>query len=93
MNVHQHFHSVVTSVDHGRRKPSPCIFQRALAAAGGRPHEAIYVGDSYAADYQGALAAGLQPLLIDPEHRHPIPAAHRIANIVETLARLERGIA
>lgn len=89
MEVHARFHSVVTSVEHGRRKPSPCIFQRALAGAAGKPESAVYVGDSFSADYEGALAAGLHPLLIDPERRHPVPDAHRIASVSETLARVE----
>ncbi|HKP62920.1 MAG TPA: HAD family hydrolase [Polyangiales bacterium] len=83
MAVAQHFHAVVTSVEHGRRKPSPCIFHHALELTSGRAEAAVYVGDSYAADYHGALAAGLRPLLIDPQHRHPIPDEHRIASILD----------
>jgi putative hydrolase of the HAD superfamily len=88
MAIDSHFHSVITSVEHGRRKPSPCIFQRALELASGRPESAVYVGDSFAADYQGALQAGLRPLLIDPEQRHPVPAEHRIADVLDTRALL-----
>ena len=57
--------------------------------AAGKPESAVYVGDSFSADYEGALAAGLHPLLIDPERRHPVPDAHRIASVSETLARVE----
>jgi putative hydrolase of the HAD superfamily len=89
MGVDRHLHSVVTSVEHGRRKPSACIFHRALEQAGGRAESAVYVGDSYAADYQGALQAGLRPLLIDPQQRHAVPAEHRIANVLDVRALLE----
>lgn len=88
MQVAHCFDAVVTSVEHGRRKPSPCIFHRALALSGGAPAAALYVGDSFTADYEGALAAGLRPLLIDPQCRHPVPDAHRIATITDTLGRL-----
>jgi putative hydrolase of the HAD superfamily len=83
MDVARHFHSVITSVEHGRRKPSACIFHRALEQSGGRAEAAAYVGDSYTADYQGALQAGLRPLLIDPQQRHPVPAEHRIASVLD----------
>jgi putative hydrolase of the HAD superfamily len=35
MNVAQHFAGVITSVEHGKRKPSASIFERALAQTGG----------------------------------------------------------
>ncbi|HEY4122317.1 MAG TPA: HAD family hydrolase [Byssovorax sp.] len=43
----------------GLEKPDPRIFERALAELGARPHEAVHVGDSFAADVRGALGAGL----------------------------------
>ncbi|HMI92178.1 MAG TPA: HAD family hydrolase [Polyangiales bacterium] len=89
MGVDRHFHSVITSVEHGRRKPSPCIFHRALEQAGGRVEAAVYVGDSYTADYQGALQAGLRPLLIDPEQRHAVPAEHRLASVLDARMLLD----
>jgi putative hydrolase of the HAD superfamily len=88
MGVERRFVGVITSVEHGKRKPSPCIFDRALAQSGGRPHTSVYVGDSFAADYRGARNAGLSCLLIDPDRRHDIPDADRIRDIFETRARL-----
>jgi putative hydrolase of the HAD superfamily len=90
MGIDRRFHSVVTSVEHGRRKPSPCIFHRALEQSGGHAESAVYVGDSYAADYQGALQAGLRPLLIDPEQRHAVPAEHRISSVLGAGELMER---
>ncbi len=40
-------------------KPHPSIFAAALSAAGVAAHEAVMVGDSFKADVQGALGAGL----------------------------------
>jgi putative hydrolase of the HAD superfamily len=88
MKLEQHFAVVVTSVEHGRRKPSPCIFARALRACGGTAERALYIGDSYSADYQGAGAAGLHCLLIDPHRRYDIPATHRLDGILDLRGRL-----
>ncbi|MFO7539786.1 MAG: HAD family hydrolase [Chloroflexota bacterium] len=78
-----YFQQVVTSVAVGRRKPSPHIFTHALQLAGARPETAVYVGDSYRADYLGANSAGLRCWLIDPRRQHDIPEAHRLNTILD----------
>ena len=57
------FESVVVSGDAGCSKPDPQIFRPALQATGLQPHEVAYVGDA-ATDVEGALAAGIEPVLI-----------------------------
>lgn len=57
------FDAVVVSGDVGVEKPDPRIFTIALERAGLEPREVVYVGDT-ADDVQGALAAGLCPILI-----------------------------
>jgi HAD superfamily hydrolase (TIGR01662 family) len=54
----------VSSAEHGYMKPHRSIFDAALERAGARAEEAIMVGDSLRADIEGALAAGLQAVLI-----------------------------
>jgi putative hydrolase of the HAD superfamily len=88
MGLAQHFARVVTSVEHGKRKPSACIFERALALSSGKPETSVYVGDSFAADYLGATNAGLRCLLIDPERRHDVPDVNRIAHVLDVRALL-----
>jgi HAD superfamily hydrolase (TIGR01549 family) len=88
MGVDGHFSQVVLSVAHGKRKPAAAIFEHALACSGGRKVAALHVGDSFEADYQGALGAGLRCLLIDPAARHPVPEGDRIASILELRERL-----
>jgi putative hydrolase of the HAD superfamily len=88
MGVAHHFTTVVTSVDHGKRKPSACIFHQALALSAGKPETSVYVGDTFAADYVGATNAGLRCLLIDPEHRHDVPNANRMRHILDASTRL-----
>ncbi|MFM8323056.1 MAG: HAD family hydrolase [Chloroflexota bacterium] len=52
-------------------KPDPQIFKAALERIQGRPEETLYVGDNYYADILGAEAAGLHPVLIDPQGLFP----------------------
>ncbi len=68
---------VVDSVVVGSAKPDPEIFRIALKRAGVRPDEALHVGDMLSADIDGARAAGIPAVHLDParrcrsaEHRH-----------------------
>jgi hypothetical protein len=40
------------------------------------------------AGYAGPLAAGMTPFLIDPGHRHEIPAGRRLTSPADLVARL-----
>jgi putative hydrolase of the HAD superfamily len=55
----------VSSAAIGVAKPSPAVFEHALSLADARPQDALHVGDSPSEDVAGALAAGIEPLLID----------------------------
>jgi len=77
-----YFQHVVTSVEHGRRKPCRQIFDHALQVAGSTAATAVFVGDSYTADYLGAQGAGISCFLIDPQRQHPIPDACRLGHIL-----------
>jgi HAD superfamily hydrolase (TIGR01662 family) len=48
----------------GKRKPHPEAFKHALKQLGIQPSEAIFVGDNYKADYEGAEKVGMTPVLI-----------------------------
>jgi putative hydrolase of the HAD superfamily len=52
--------ALVVSEAVGVAKPDPAIFAHALAALSCRPDEAVMVGDSWAADIEGARAAGIR---------------------------------
>jgi len=45
----------------GIEKPDPAIFRLALKKAGVKPEEAVYTGDNYLADIEGAAGAGIRP--------------------------------
>lgn len=56
----------IISADFGRRKSHPSIFHAALAALGTAPRDAVYVGDTLLDDVQGARAAGMDVVWINP---------------------------
>ncbi|MEP7356301.1 MAG: HAD family hydrolase [Anaerolineales bacterium] len=70
-------------------KPHPAIFTQALALAGCPPETTVYVGDNYYADVEGARAAGLLPILIDPDGFFPNPGCP----VIRSLGELESALA
>jgi putative hydrolase of the HAD superfamily len=56
---------VATSLDTGYTKPQPEIFREAVARAGVKADESLFVGDQYQIDVLGAEKAGLKGLLLD----------------------------
>ena len=61
------FDDITYCMDVGFRKPHPAIFEAALNKAGVLAEEAIFIGDDPIWDVKGALDAGIQALLYDPE--------------------------
>lgn len=66
LGLARHLDFVIDSAEVGVEKPDPRIFALALTAAAAAPSEAVYVGDLYSVDVQGARAAGLAGILLDP---------------------------
>jgi HAD superfamily hydrolase (TIGR01509 family) len=78
------FETIVDSHLVGVAKPDPRIFQIALERLGATPDDAFYVGDVPAFDLDGAAAAGMPAVLVDPHHLHEdVAAEHRIAAVSE----------
>jgi HAD superfamily hydrolase (TIGR01662 family) len=61
----------VASRYHGKVKPDPTIFRKALAGLGVEPGEAAMVGDQLEDDIEGARALGMRAVLVDREDRYP----------------------
>jgi putative hydrolase of the HAD superfamily len=59
--------ALVVSEEAGISKPDPAIFAIALARLEAAPHEAVMIGDSWAADVEGARAAGIHAIWFNPE--------------------------
>jgi putative hydrolase of the HAD superfamily len=78
---------VVTSAEVGAAKPSPRVFERALAVTGVEAGEAIHVGDKVDNDIEGAAAAGVRGVLIQREGDPP-PGVESIRSLRELPALL-----
>ncbi len=84
------FKQVITSIEFGRRKPHPAIFQYALAGLGIEPAAALYIGDNPVDDIAGAAGAGLRAVLIDPADRWTEIDGARIARLIYLEDLLQR---
>jgi putative hydrolase of the HAD superfamily len=71
----------------GEAKPSPRVFERALAVARVAPDEALHVGDKVDNDVEGAAAAGMRAVLLQREGEPP-PGVTAIRSLSELLALL-----
>lgn len=91
MGVDRHFALVVTSVEHGRRKPAAEIFQHTARVLGAARGSCLFIGDDDEADYRGARAAGMQALLIDSGRPSTVPGGDRLGGVLELEERLARG--
>jgi putative hydrolase of the HAD superfamily len=81
---------VQVSALEGCLKPDPVFFERALAKARVRPHEALHVGDTYRDDAAGAAAAGLLGIHLDRSGRNGaapgIPVVRDLRGILDHLS-------
>jgi putative hydrolase of the HAD superfamily len=78
----------VASAELGAAKPDGAIFARGLALAGVRAAEAWHVGDSVEADVEGALSAGIRPVLISRAGEAPVLGGVPVIRTLEALPRL-----
>lgn len=77
------FNAVALSVEVGHRKPHPAIYQAALDRLGIGAEAALFVGDTYAADYDGPRRLGIRALLIDPHESAPVPETDRLRSLFD----------
>ncbi len=80
--------AALASAELGAAKPERAIFAAALELAGAAPHEAWHVGDTPAADVDGALAAGLRAVLIvrsgpPPDVPAGVPVIRSLAELLD----------
>jgi len=69
----------------GIAKPDARIFDLALDALGVTPDRAIHVGDTPGADVDGARAAEVHPVLVDPYDFHPDLDVERVASLADVV--------
>jgi putative hydrolase of the HAD superfamily len=73
----------VISAEVGFCKPDARFFQKVCEVADTAPHQILVVGDDFANDYQGAVAAGLSAVLYDSNGAHGDGAMVRIGRLGE----------
>ncbi len=71
LELARNFEHMVISARVGYQKPNPGIFRHALEAMSVAPGDALHVGDSYAADVQGARGLGIAAVLMDRDGSDP----------------------
>ena len=76
--------ALVVSEEVGVSKPDPAIFRVALDRLHVRAEEAVMVGDSWAADVEGALGAGIHAIWFNPAGA-PVPNTHAGVSQLRTL--------
>jgi putative hydrolase of the HAD superfamily len=94
MGVSEYFAQVVTSAELGIRKPHPRIFRHTLERLGIPPASAVYIGDSFEDDYQGAAGVAMRCILVDPAQRWRgmvEDRVERLFDIERTLVSTARG--
>lgn len=69
----------------GVAKPDPGIFAVALGRCGVAPDRAIHVGDTPAADVDGARAAGVTPVLVGPHDDHAQLDVVRVGSLADVV--------
>lgn len=84
--------AVVTSVEVGRRKPHPAIYAAAVERLGIEPGAAVFVGDTYTADFAGPERFGMTAYLIDPAGRADVPGDRRLRSVLDLPAAMGAAV-
>lgn len=66
LGIAKYFDAMIFSDEVDFAKPSPAIYQMVCDMLDVEPHELLHVGDSRAADYDGAINFGAHALLFNP---------------------------
>ncbi len=87
MGIAERFQFILTSAEAGVSKPSPKIFDLALARLALPGHEVLHVGDSLEDDVHGAQRAGIRSLHLDRNSAESIRGMsnHSLLEIMDTI--------
>ena len=83
-----YFDVLLDSHEEGIEKPDPRLFQLALAQTGAAPEETVHVGDLFHVDVEGARAAGVHAVLLDPLDLYQGYDCERVKSLGELADRL-----
>ena len=82
---------VVTSCSAGYRKPHLAMFQRAVALAGCRPEECLFVGNNERKDVEPALGMGMTTIRVAIQESPTATRAHRLATSLDEVTAALRA--
>ncbi len=74
----------------GIQKPDPAIFQQSLTILEVAPSEAVYIGNSFVNDVEGAAAVGMDTIWLDHHGNGPPPQAAATPTLTTTSLRTVR---
>jgi putative hydrolase of the HAD superfamily len=83
--------AILDSTVVGVAKPDPRIFELALDALDVPAERAMHVGDTPGADVDGARAAGVHPVLLDPYELHSDLDVERVASLADVVGLVRSG--
>jgi putative hydrolase of the HAD superfamily len=89
--LYELFDVIIVSASVNKRKPSPEIFEKALAKLGVSSEKAVFVGDTVDADVEGAKSVGMKSIYIERRpQKESTPPDQTIKSLGELLSALER---
>ena len=91
IGIGHYFDFVVTSAAAGAAKPSPVIFEKALARAEVKASDAVHVGDDPITDIRGAKEAGMRAVWFNPG-KNPWPSGPRPDAEISSLRQLDDAL-
>ena len=84
LDLRDYFSEITISTNVGAAKPHPKIFTNALTINICEPEEVLHIGDSFSADYQGALAVGMKAVWLNRNGKKaPIPDANQRVSLLD----------
>jgi HAD superfamily hydrolase (TIGR01662 family) len=90
LDLARRFDVMLDSAEEGVEKPDPRLFEIALERSGARREDTLHVGDLYHVDVEGARAAGLEAILLDPDDLYVGFNCRRIRSLGELPGIVER---
>ncbi len=69
LRLNTYFEHLLVSAVTGHAKPSPSLYETALARANSIADYSLHIGDSYTLDVLGARSVGITPVLLDRKHQ------------------------
>lgn len=95
LGLYSYLDFAINSQDVGASKPHPPIFLEALRRAQVEPEEALYVGDQYETDVEGARGVGIHPVLLDRDglkkNVQDCPRIEGLVELVDLVKEMQEG--